>query len=126
MPNPNTDLICVVDDDPSVLNAVVRMLSFAGCRVKEFRDPEQFLLYLKTHSVAVAVLDVRMPSMDGLEVQSRLRAVSPSTRVIIFTGVNDSDIRSAAVRAGACAFLTKPIDGEELLNAVRFACASVP
>jgi FixJ family two-component response regulator len=122
--NAITDVICLLDDDPSVLKAVVRSLSLAGWRVKEFSDPEQFLLYVGTHVAAVAVIDVWMPLMNGLEVQSRLRELSPSTRVIIFTGKDDSDIRSRALNAGASAFLTKPLDDEELLTAVRFALAS--
>ena len=124
MANPTTDLICVLDDDSSVLKAVVRLLSLAGWRVKEFSDPEEFLLHVKIHAAAVAVIDVWMPLMSGLEVQSRLRYLSPSTRVIIVTGKHDSDIRSSALNAGASAYLTKPLDGEELVGAVRLACAS--
>jgi FixJ family two-component response regulator len=122
--NRTTDVICLLDDDPSVLKAVVRSLSLAGWHVKEFSDPEKFLLYVKVHGAAVAVIDVWMPLMNGLEVQSRLRDVSPSTRVIIFTGKDDSDIRSKTLNAGASAFLTKPLDDEELLTAVRCALAA--
>src|SRR5215472_5677144 len=125
MANPNTDLICVLDDDLSVLNAVVRSLSLAGWSVKEFSNPEEFLLHVEIHGASVAVIDVWMPHMNGLEVQSRLRDVSPSTRVIIVTGKSDANIRSTALTAGASAFLTKPLDGEELLSAVRTAHASV-
>jgi DNA-binding response OmpR family regulator len=66
-----------------------------------------------------------MPQMNGLEVQSRLRTISPSTRVIIFTGKDDPRVRSAALNAGASAFLTKPFDDEELLTAVRIGLAAV-
>jgi two-component system response regulator HydG len=124
MAEPNGNIICVVDDDPSVLKAVVRLLSMAGRQVKEFSDPEEFLLYVKTHGAAVAVLDVWMPQVTGLDVQSRLRDVSPSTRVIMFTAINDSDVRSAALRAGASAFLMKPLDGEQLLGAIDSALTS--
>lgn len=124
MANPNTDLVCLLDDDPSVLKAVGRLLSSAGWGVKEFSDPEEFLIYAKIHRTAVAVIDVWMPLMSGLEVQSRLRELSPSTRVIIFTGREDSRVRSSALNAGACAFLMKPFDDEELLTAVRLALAA--
>ena len=123
MANRTTDVICLLDDDPSVLKAVVRSLSLAGWHVKEFSDPEEFLGYVGTHGAAVALIDVWMPLMNGLEVQSRLRDLSPSTRVIIFTGKDDSDIRAGALSAGASAFLTKPLDDEELLGAVRCALA---
>ena len=124
MANPSPDLVCVLDDDPSVLKAVVRALSLAGWRVKEFSNPQEFLSYVKTHDAAVAVIDVWMPIMNGLEVQSRLRDLSPSTRVVIVTAKDDSDTRCIALGAGASAFLTKPLDGEELLNAVESAHAS--
>ncbi len=125
MPNPNTDVICLLDDDASVLKAVARLLSSAGWQVKQFSDPEQFLEYAKIHRSPVAVIDVWMPLMNGLEVQSRLSEISPSTRVIIFTGKDDPRVRSTALNGGASAFLTKPFDDEELLTAVRLALAFV-
>ena len=69
----------------------------------------------------MAVIDVWMPLMSGLEVQSRLRELSPSTRVIIFTGKDDPLIRSTALTGGATAFFLKPFDDEEFLTAVRLA-----
>jgi two-component system response regulator HydG len=92
--------------------------------VKQFGEPDEFLVYAKIHRVPVAVIDVWMPLMNGLEVQSRLRDLSPSTRVIIFTGKDDPRVRSTALNAGASAFLTKPFDDEELLTAVRLALTS--
>jgi DNA-binding NarL/FixJ family response regulator len=64
-----------------------------------------------------------MLRMNGLEVQSRLREISPSTRVIIFTGKEDALVRSAALDAGALAFFIKPFDDEEFLTAVQLAVA---
>jgi FixJ family two-component response regulator len=122
--NPITDVVCLLDDDPSVLKAVSRLLSSAGWCVQQFSDPEEFLVYAKIHRTAVAVIDVWMPLMSGLEVQSRLRELSPSTRVIIFTGRDDPRVRSSALNAGASAFLMKPFHDEELLTAVRLALAS--
>ena len=123
MPNLITDVICLLDDDPSVLKAVARLLSSAGWQAQQFSDPDKFLEYAKVHRAPVAVIDVWMPIMSGLEVQSRLQEVSPSTRVIIFTGKDDPLVRSTALNAGASAFLTKPFDDEELLTAVRLALA---
>jgi FixJ family two-component response regulator len=122
--NTITDVVCLLDDDPSVLKAVGRLLSSAGWRVKQFSEPDEFLVYAKIHRVPVAVIDVWMPVMSGLEVQSRLRELSPSTRVIIFTGKDDPRVRSTALNAGASAFLTKPFDEDELLTAVRLALTS--
>jgi len=122
--NKNTDVICLLDDDPSVLKAVTRLLSSAGSHVEQFSDPTEFLSYAKIHRSPVAVIDIWMPLMSGLEVQSRLRELSPSTRVIIFTGKDDLMVRSTALNAGASAFLTKPFDDEELLTAIRLALAA--
>jgi two-component system response regulator HydG len=122
--NPITDVVCLLDDDPSVLKAVGRLLSSAGWHVKQFSEPDEFLVYAKIHRVPVAVIDVWMPLMNGLEVQSRLRELSPTTRVIIFTGKDDPRVRSTALNEGASAFLTKPFDDDELLTAVRLALAS--
>ena len=123
MPNLITNVICLLDDDPSVLKAVGRLLSSAGWQAQQFSDPEKFLEYARIHRAPVAVIDVWMPIMSGLEVQSRLKELSPSTRVIIFTGKDDPLVRSTALNAGASAFLTKPFDDEELLTAVRLALA---
>jgi FixJ family two-component response regulator len=122
--NTITDVVCLLDDDPSVLKAVGRLLSSAGWQVKQFSEPDEFLVYAKIHRVPVAVIDVWMPVMSGLEVQTRLRELSPSTRVIIFTGKDDPRVRSTALNAGASAFLTKPFDDDELLTAVRLALTS--
>jgi FixJ family two-component response regulator len=118
-------VVCLLDDDHSVLKAVARLLSAAGWQAQQFSNPEKFLEYAKIHRVPVAVIDIWMPLMNGLEVQSRLREISPSTRVIIFTGKDDPRVRSTALNAGASAFLTKPFDDEELLTAIRLALASV-
>ncbi|HEV3147139.1 MAG TPA: response regulator [Chthoniobacterales bacterium] len=121
MPSSHASVICLLDDDPSVLKGLNRLLMSAGWHAEQFSDPEKFLLYAKTHRTPVAVIDVWMPLMNGLEVQSRLHEASPSTRVIIFTGKDDSLVRSTALAAGATAFFVKPFDDEEFLTAVRFA-----
>jgi len=117
----NAFAVCLLDDDPSVLRGLGRLFSSADLDAKTFGDPNEFLCYAQTHRPAVALIDVCMPQMSGLEVQSRLARISPSTRVIIFTGKDDPLVRSTALNAGASAFLTKPFDDEELLTAVRLA-----
>jgi FixJ family two-component response regulator len=107
-----------------VLTGLARLFASADLRVKTFSNPEQFLGHVRTHRTAVVLVDVHMPQISGLEVQSRLRQISPSTRVIIFTGKDDPLVRSTALNAGASAFFTKPFDDEELLTAVRLAVAS--
>jgi FixJ family two-component response regulator len=120
----NTFVVCLLDDDPSVLKGLARLFASADLQAETFSDPEEFLRYVRTHRPPVVLIDVHMPQMNGLEVQSRLREISPSTRVIIFTGKDDARVRSTALNGGASAFITKPFDDEELLTAVRLAFAS--
>jgi FixJ family two-component response regulator len=119
--NTEAFVVCVLDDEPSVLKGLGRLFSSADLDAKAFGDPVDFLSYARTHRPAVALIDISMPRMSGLEVQSRLHEISPSTRVIIFTGKNDPLLRSTALNAGASAFLTKPFNDEELLTVVRLA-----
>ena len=117
-------VVCLLDDDSSVLKSVGRLLSSVNLHAETFSDCNEFLRYAKIHRPTVALVDVCMPQMSGLEVQSRLGHISPSTRVIVFTGHDDALVRSTALNAGASAFLTKPFCDEELLTAVRLALAS--
>jgi len=75
-----------------------RLFASADLRAEPFSDPEEFLGYARTHRPEVALVDVCMPQMSGLEVQSRLRKISPSTRVIIFTGKDNPLVRSTALK----------------------------
>ena len=102
-----------------------RLLASADWNVKRFSDLDEFLHYAKTHRPPIAAIDVWMPAMNALEVQSRLRDISPSTRVIVFTGKEDPLVRSTALSARASAFFSKAFDDEEFLTAVRMALAAV-
>jgi len=124
LPTSNDFILCLLDDDTSVLKGLGRLFSSAGLHAETFSDPLKFLDYARVHRPPVALVDVCMPQMSGLEVQSRLREISPSTRVVIFTAKDDPLVRSTALDAGATAFVTKPFDDEELLTSVRLALAS--
>jgi FixJ family two-component response regulator len=115
----------LLDDDPSVLAGMDRLMASASFCAKSFTDPEEFLSYVKVHRPPVAIVDVWMPAMNGLEVQSRLQQISPSTRVIIFTGKEDSLVQATALKAGALAFFIKPFDDEEFITAIRLALSAV-
>jgi len=121
LPDNNFSAICLLDDHPSVLKGLVRLLSSAGLKAEPFSDPNKFLDYERIHHSPVAVIDIWMPAMNGLEVQSQLRDISPSTRVVVLTANDDPSLRTTALNAGASAFLTKPCDNEEFLAAVRRA-----
>jgi FixJ family two-component response regulator len=113
--------ICILDDDSSVLNSLRELLDSDGFEAQTFDNPDQFLAYAQEHPIKLAVLDVWMPEMNGAEVQERLRELSPGTRVIIITAREEPAIRTAAMAAGAFAFLGKPFDDETFLTLVRKA-----
>jgi FixJ family two-component response regulator len=117
------DSIWLLDDDLSMLKALGRLMSSAGFIAEKFSDPVAFLERLKQATCQVAILDVWMPQMNGLEVQSRLRRDSPETRIIFITGRDDPSVRQTAVDAGAFAFLTKPFEDETLVQLVQKAKA---
>jgi FixJ family two-component response regulator len=115
------DGIWLLDDDVSMLKALGRLINSAGLIAEKFSDPLTFLARLEHASCRVAILDVWMPEMNGLEVQVRLRQDSPETQIIFMTGRDDPFVRQTALDAGAFAFLTKPFEDEDLLKVVHKA-----
>jgi FixJ family two-component response regulator len=104
------DGIWLLDDDVSMLKALGRLMNSAGFIVEKFNHPAAFLARLEHAPCRVAILDVWMPDMNGLEVQACLR--------------RDSPVRHTALDAGALAFLAKPFDDEFMVQLVRKAAAS--
>jgi FixJ family two-component response regulator len=104
-----------------MLKALDRLLSSVGLKAQLFSQPLDFLSFVICNSVALAVIDIWMAGMNGLEVQTKLQAVSPNTRVIISTADDHDSARNAAIQAGAIAFFVKPFDEEVFLVAVRQA-----
>jgi len=115
------DGIWLLDDDASMLKALGRLLNSAGFTVEKFSNPADFLSELEQQECRVAVLDVWMPDMNGLEVQARLRRDSPKTRIIFITGREDPSVRQTALDAGAFGFLAKPFEDEVLLQLIHKA-----
>jgi FixJ family two-component response regulator len=113
--------IWLLDDDASMLRALGRLLNSAGFSVEKFDDPAAFLARLKQAICRVAVLDVWMPDMNGLEVQACLRQDSPETRIIFISGRDDPSVRQAALDAGAFAFFAKPFEDELLMKVIHEA-----
>jgi len=116
-------LVCLLDDDPSVLKATGRLLRSAGWAVKTFLDPKAFLEQAPKLKPRVAVLDVLMPEISGLEVQTQLRNISPSTRVVVLTSYDDAHVRTQAMEAGASAFFLKPVNSQEFIAGIQNAAA---
>ena len=115
------DSIWLLDDDASMLRALGRLLKSAGFSVEKFDDPAAFLARLEQAICRVAVLDVWMPDMNGLEVQACLRQDSPETRIIFISGRDDPSVRQAALDAGAFAFFAKPFEDEVLMKVIHEA-----
>ncbi len=118
-----TVTVCLLDDDASVLKATSRLLLSAGWEVEAFSDPHRFLGYAETYRPQVVVIDIWMPVMNGLEVQTRLRTLSPSTRVLVLTSKDDPEIRSKAMQAGASGFFLKPVHDDEFLDGIEAAAS---
>ena len=115
--------IWLLDDDASMLKALGRLLNSAGFTVEKFNHPADFFSELERRECRVAVLDVWMPDMNGLEVQTCLRRDSPKTRIIFITGRDDPSLRQAALDAGAFGFLAKPFEDEVLVQLIHEAAA---
>lgn len=117
----NKETVYLLDDDSSILKSTGRLLDSAGWKVEAFTNPNAFLERAAMHCPDVAVIDILMPQMSGLEVQSRLRHVSPSTRVIMLTAKDDPSIRRTAMNAGASGFFIKGVESGEFLAGVKAA-----
>jgi FixJ family two-component response regulator len=117
----HAEVVCLVDDDPSVRKSVSRLLESDGFSARAFSEPEAFLDHLATNSVPLAVLDIWMESMTGMELLAHLCAKSPDTRVIFITGHEDRAAETTVMQAGAFAFFIKPFDDDQFLDAVHRA-----
>ena len=121
---PELEPICILDDDASVRDSIQQLLDSDGLTALSFENVEAFFAHARDHAVPLAVLDVWMPKISGLQVQARLREVSPDTKVIVITGRETLAIRAAALEGGAFAFLAKPFDDEMFLSLVGQALRS--
>ena len=114
-------MVAVIEDDESYRVAVQRLLKSEGLSVESFGSAEDFLNSGQQHDTGCLITDIRMPGMSGLELQSKLNSDHCPIPTIFMTAHGDESIRMQAMRGGAVKFLTKPFDGETLLEAVRVA-----
>lgn len=118
--------IFVIDDDRSVRSAVKRLLAAWGFNVETFKSAREFLSSELSRSFGVLILDARMPGMGGLELQRMLTERNPELPVIFISAHDDIQARTAALEGGAVAFLQKPFDERDLVDAVDHALGSDP
>ena len=118
--------VLVVDDDEDLHELVRVVLTRAGYDCISAHDAFEGLEVLSEQKVDVALLDVMMPGMDGLEMLSRLRERNKDLRVVMMTAMQTPGTAVSAMREQACDFLAKPFDTEELLSAVKSALEMAP
>ncbi len=117
----NLSLISVVDDDTSVRESLQCLIRSVGFAVEAFASAEEFLKSDHLHNTRCLILDVRMPGMNGIELQRRLVASHCDIPVIFITAHGDEAARSQALKDGAVDYLLKPFTAEALLNAIHTA-----
>lgn len=114
-------IVFVVDDDPSVCRSTERLLRSIGLRVQTFSSAREFLKQPPSDRPACLVLDLRLPGLDGLELQTQLARAGIHIPIIFVTAHGDIPTTVRAMKAGAAEFLTKPFQSHGLLEAVRGA-----
>ena len=119
--NPVSPLIHVVDDDDAVRESLALLIGTVGLRVAGWKQPQEFLAGFDRESIGAIVLDVRMPGTSGLSVLDLLRAEGVDQPVIMLTGHGTVEMCRRAFKAGAAEFLEKPVDVEELVEALQKA-----
>jgi FixJ family two-component response regulator len=115
------NLISIVDDDESVRRTTKLLVESFGYRAAVFESAESFLKSDQLYDTSCLVVDIQMPCMNGLQLQSRLAAEGCSIPIIFITAYGDQESRRRALQAGAVAFLDKPFSDEQLLKNIRSA-----
>lgn len=113
--------VFIVDDDSAVRDSLMLMIEQEGIHVETYPSGEEFLDSFQNASLGCAILDIRMPGMDGIQLQQELNRRNIQLPVIFLTGHGDIPMSVKAIKAGAVDFLTKPVTRESLLSSVRTA-----
>jgi FixJ family two-component response regulator len=113
--------IAVVDDDQSVRDAVTNLFRSMGFPAVAFASAEEFLNSGSLDKTSCIVLDVQMPGMGGLSLQSHLAAAGRQIPIVFVTGYPEAGVRDKAMSLGAVCFLTKPFNEDDLVDGLRSA-----
>jgi FixJ family two-component response regulator len=114
-------VIYIVDDDASVRRALERLLRSAGMEARAYGSAREFLDSEFTDQNACLIADVKMPDLDGLELQRKLAERGADLPVILITGFDTEQTRALAKDSGAAGYFRKPVDDQALLDAIRWA-----
>ncbi len=120
-PRPNFGTIAIVDDDEPLREALGSVLRAAGFRAAGFASAEEFLECEDWRGTRCLILDVRLPGMSGIELQSQLADAKSSIPIIFVTAHADPSLRGLLMNAGATAFFNKPVRSEALLREIHSA-----
>ena len=112
-------LVAIVDDDELFRRSLERLLRSAGFRVETFGSAEDFLERGNLDRTSCAILDMKLPGMNGLDLQRQLITRPRPMPIVFVSGHEDGVMRTNALRAGAIAFLKKPFDDSKLLDALE-------
>ena len=118
--------ILVLDDIEAAGLMLKRLLERKGHKVAAFTEEEQALAHIRTHPVEVAVLDIRLKKLSGIEMLEEIKRISPSTRVIMLTGYPTLETARQAQQLGAFDYCIKPIDKDEIEEKVASALRAGP
>jgi FixJ family two-component response regulator len=110
--------VFIVDDDAAVRASIADLLQSAGLDSETFETPQEFLRHAPAEGPSCIVLDLRLPGMNGLDVQRALAEANVTTPIIFVTAFADVPTTVRAMKSGAVEFLTKPFDDQELLDAI--------
>ncbi|MEK6800127.1 MAG: response regulator [Planctomycetota bacterium] len=114
--------VLVIDDDPSICKTVGLLLEDHGFGPRTFTDPEEAVAAAEKESFQVALIDLRMPAMDGVEVVEKLKKIDERMSCIVMTAYPDLDSATETMRHGSCDYIAKPFKQEELVASVDRAC----
>lgn len=114
--------VLVVDDEPSVCDTVALLLEEAGYQPLKFTDPYEALTEAEQSACQIAILDLRMPEMDGVKLVEKLKHIDSRICCIVMTAYPDLDTATATMREGTCDYITKPFEKDALLASVDRAC----
>ncbi len=121
-PSP-TEVIVVVDDDPSLCQAVQRLLNASGIATQGFGSAEELLAALPVAGAVCVVSDYKLPALSGLQLLDELRSRGVALPPVVMTAHDSPELRGEAMRRGVCAYLPKPFRREELMAAIHPATA---
>jgi FixJ family two-component response regulator len=113
--------VAIVDDEPAVRTALARLLDASSFETKTYGSAREFIDSIRGGEPQCLVVDVHMPDFTGLDLQRYLNRINKKIPTVVITAFDDAGIRERSAACGAKVFLTKPLHGPTLINAIRTA-----